>query len=208
MLATRIENAKICLRINYTSGTFNGLDAIFDSFSTNAKKNIHIDLQRVWQTYDEEGTPLGEEAIIFSNKCLDNGFNLLNPYVDSSKGCPCYADKIHFAHINFDGKIYKCTARNYEEINELGYIDENGIIQWDPKKLMPPHRKLSFENKTCINCKFLPVCLGPYFQKRYENRSHSSFCFINSYKVFFPEYIKLKYKQKFNNHKVENSPLL
>ena len=67
------------------------------------------------------------------------------------------------------------------------------------KKLMPAHRILSFDNEICLNCKFLPVCLGPCYQKRFENRNIKSYCFFDGYNEFLNDYILLKYKQKFRN---------
>ncbi len=198
-LVSKVENAKVCLRINYDDKTFNGLESIFNSFAE-IRQNIHIDLQRVWQTYENEGMPIGKAAVDFSTKCIDFGFKLMNTYLEAGRGTPCYADRINFAHINYDGRIYKCTARNYEDSNELGYIDENGLIKWHTKKLMPSHRKLSFENEICLTCKFLPICLGPCYQKRYENRCISSYCFRDGYDEFINDYIILKYKQKFKNN--------
>ncbi|MBN1988286.1 MAG: radical SAM protein [Bacteroidales bacterium] len=192
------NDAKICLRINYDKKTFNGLNSIFKYFA-NIKNNIYIDLQRVWQTYEEEGMPIGNSAIEFSNQCIENGFKLMNSYITTGKGTPCYADRMNFAHINFDGKVYKCTARNYEEKNELGIIDDKGFIKWHTGKLMPPHRKFSFDNEQCLKCKYLPICLGPCFQKRFEKTLEAGYCFAQGYNEFIKDYIILKYRQKFND---------
>lgn len=63
---------------------------------------------------------------------------------------------------------------------------------------MPPHRKFSFDNEQCLKCKYLPICLGPCYQKRFERISESGYCFAQGYEQFIEDYIVLKYRQKFN----------
>ena len=49
-------------------------------------------------------------------------------------GISCYADRINYANINYDGNVYKCTAQDYTSETALGFLDENGQIRWDKEK--------------------------------------------------------------------------
>jgi len=195
ILLNEIPTAHVILRINYTDETFNGLDDIFDCFPEIVKSKISIDLQRVWQTYNEEGRPINDKMIQFATKCVDAGFNLKDSFIEINKGCVCYADRFNYAHINYDGKVYKCTARNYEDKNLLGYINENGNMIWNLSKISKTHFKPGYKNDVCIKCKYLPVCLGPCAQKRFENIRLENLCFYEDYDQHFNDYVILKYKQ-------------
>lgn len=201
-----IENSQIILRINYTDKTFEGLDCIFDFFSKENRNRVFIDLQRIWQTYEEEGNPINKKMINFALLAVKNGFNLADTFISTNRGCTCYADRFNFAHINYDGKIYKCTARNYEEKDVMGVFDENGSILWNTNKLSKTLCTSSFDNNECLYCKYLPICLGPCSQKRLENHKTESYCFKNDYEENMNELIIMKYllfrQEQINNYKI------
>ncbi len=54
----------------------------------------------------------------------------------------CYADKINQMTVNYDGGVYKCTARDFNEKNRLGQLCDDGTVLWDkmhPGKDMNPN---------------------------------------------------------------------
>ena len=81
------------------------------------------------------------------------------------RGILCYADRINYAHINYDGNVYRCTANDYTADNALGYVDDAGNIVWDEAKTNGWSDKAFFDNPVCLSCKLLPLCGGPCFNK-------------------------------------------
>lgn len=87
----------------------------------------------------------------------------------STKKKACYADRYHQAVINYDGSVFKCTARDFAKTNERdGILMNDGRIDWDEKKFNKRLGKTTIENKYCNNCKYLPLCFGPCSQKQLE----------------------------------------
>lgn len=56
--------------------------------------------------------------------------------------------------------ILKCTACNDLYDNKShGTLNVNGSITWD-KDFMKKYEAKSYENETCLACKYLPICMG------------------------------------------------
>ena len=62
--------------------------------------------------------------------------------------------------INFNGDVIKCTACNdlYENKTH-GIIQNDGSISWN-MDFIRKYEVKSFENKRCLQCKQLPICMG------------------------------------------------
>jgi radical SAM protein with 4Fe4S-binding SPASM domain len=106
----------------------------------------------------------------------------------------CYADRYYHSVINYDGKIYKCTAHT---AHEDGILHDNGIIEWNHKTLVQLYSNATFENKRCIKCKHLPLCLGPCSQNA-KDKSNMP-CFLNISEITINQFIIETYNKKINN---------
>lgn len=75
-------------------------------------------------------------------------------------GKRCYADTIRQSVVNYDGTLYKCTARNFADHKaSVGYLNDEGIPVWN-QNYYKHYLKPVFDNNKCRDCIFLPVCLG------------------------------------------------
>ncbi|WP_363317877.1 SPASM domain-containing protein [uncultured Parabacteroides sp.] len=75
---------------------------------------------------------------------------------------------------------------------------ENGDIQWK-QDLEKRFEKATFENKKCLSCRMLPVCMGPCSQKISELKDKediSSVCMFNALEMELNEYIELLYNNR------------
>ncbi len=79
---------------------------------------------------------------------------------------PCYADKKNEAVINYNGDVYKCTARDFTKENKYGELNEEGEIEWNEKILT--WETLKIQSKACQNCRILPLCGGGCHQINLE----------------------------------------
>ncbi len=86
----------------------------------------------------------------------------------------CYADKVNSAVINYNGDVYKCTARDFLKDQREGFINEEGKLVWENGNL---ERRMSskFQNPPCLRCKILPICNGGCSQHALEN-SGKAYC--------------------------------
>ncbi|MDR2835658.1 MAG: radical SAM protein [Bacteroidales bacterium] len=172
LLSENINN-KILVRINYTQQSIKNIIDILPYFSEKAKKNIFFLFQQVWQETGIKTVSAEDYKIEFEKL----GFQIKNNRINDSY-YNCYADRVEQAVINYDGNVYKCTARDF--VNQIpdGKLCENGGIEWDYNLISKRFGNTTFENKHCIVCDFLPVCMGPCSQKMIEVKETSDFSLI------------------------------
>ncbi|HOH74428.1 MAG TPA: hypothetical protein PKW38_01450, partial [Paludibacteraceae bacterium] len=64
---------------------------------------------------------------VFKANNLKTSYNKYNDSVRES----CYGDKKNQATINFNGDVYKCTARDFKPENREGVLMDDGTIEWN-----------------------------------------------------------------------------
>lgn len=125
------------LRINYTIDNLSTVGTIINDFrnlTADEKKFLQVDLQRVWQDSNSNNTILNEDLLEkYMLSFKDIGIPVSAPIMDQVWN-PCYADKTNQAVINYNGDVFKCTARDFTRENRLGVLNEDGTIKWDEKK--------------------------------------------------------------------------
>lgn len=203
-----VANMKLCLknelhvsaRINISAETISDLLLIIEDFKdiTNKDKEyLTFSFHEVWQ--EEKNLTADISAIV-------NEFryhNLKSTYLGESSAsikASCYADKKNHATINYNGDVFKCTARDFDEGSREGVLDESGAITWNQKyqKRIYDSR---FSNKPCLECKILPVCNGGCSQHRMENHG-IDYCVHN-----FDDHSKLQVvREKFFTRVASRAP--
>lgn len=205
MICENLKYSHISLRINYKDETLEDIKDIVNNFPKKNRDKIKIDFQRIWQTFDE-GISLNEKLREKINLCQDYGFDTSSAHFELHKGFKCYADRWHGSAINYDGNIYKCTARDFTEENSCGYLQKDGRIKWKPERTFKRFAKATFDNKMCLNCKLLPMCLGPCSQKIIETKEEDleKICYLKLMEVSVEDFIINQYKQLLRKKEKEN----
>lgn len=166
-------NVHLTLRCNFTSDSI----ACFTDVITDLKQvlgdepaninNLTIDFHRVWQDQNRQisnrdDITITEETVkkLFANE----GFNLtarkdINRY-------RCYADRMNHALINFDGNVFRCTARDFTPQRAEGKLTESGEIVWNT--LSDERNRIKWANLTCKSCEIYPICSGNCSQSKLE----------------------------------------
>lgn len=167
----KMPYARVTLRINYDNTTLTGdLNAVLDEFPKALRSRIGVDFQRVWQTFSgvkDKGENLlldsvMEQAVSNGYKCYSTGG--LHP----GQFYSCHVGRNNFACINYDGNVFKCTARPFDESHKVGRLEMNGKIEWDTAKLCQYQGHSPLEDE-CKDCSYLPLCMGPCPQSYLEN---------------------------------------
>lgn len=167
------------IRINYTMDKLTDCSYILkdlESIKPENKKLLSISLHCVWQTI---GDLKGREKEIFEYMNLFHkaGFSVYSPTHLTSNIPLCYGDRTNSAIINYNGDVFKCTARKFDTGKREGYLHDNGYIIWDESKINK--RMSSFLlNKPCLSCRLLPHCLGGCTQNQLERKDlEKGYCF-------------------------------
>ena len=153
------------VRVNCSVETLPGIPAILEDFErldTAFKKNIHFDFHKVWQVSEDIEDNLRDYRLQFR----DRGFRVRGGIYDTLTQS-CYADKKNHVTINYNGDVFKCTARDFKKEDVEGTLNEDGTLDWNGKY----HKRLSskFKNPPCFECKIFPICGGGCSQHAIEN---------------------------------------
>ena len=201
------------IRINYDNNTLKKINGLIYDLSSLNKDVFFFYMERVWQTLEssnaEEQVALIKNAI---RQFSENGIEMhFGPFAYGKKDYSCQAEIKDFAVINYNGKVYKCNGRKLIEENALGELLDSGDIKWNNELLNIRELHKTYENPKCLNCKFLPLCMGPCSQKQIENNWNdiNLICPLNTIGMTINDYFSLcfevKYrctKQKFQNDKM------
>lgn len=76
--------------------------------------------------------------------------------------------KRYHALINYDGEVFKCTARDFTTQNRLGYLSSTGTIVWEHNSL-EKRLVLKFSKSCCHACRIAPLCGGGCCQRAHES---------------------------------------
>lgn len=161
-----IENAQIMLRINYTKENLVGIKDIISDIPEKYRGKIEVVFQQVWQTYNVISKEKEINVDGYKHYFSDCGF-IAPLYRLENKFHKCYADLLNQIVINFDGNVYKCTARDFANQKPDGKLQLDGKIKWG-NEYYNRFSKTTIENENCIDCSLLPACWGPCSQKILE----------------------------------------
>lgn len=192
ILSQNIKDVSIVLRINYDKHTLKNIDHIISDIPKDVAKNIVVDFQRVVQVRRTEGENIFLKGAI--EKFSKEGFKVRSWAFIPSKFIRCSSDRYNQIVINYDGYIYKCTARDYNEKWRIGKLLSDGNIEWNINMLYKYFGKAPFENEMCLNCKHLPLCNGLCVQKAVEISKDkiNNFCLYKQSEIEINTYIKYK----------------
>ena len=157
------------LRINYTDKNIENASKIAEDFmdiSEEIKNDyLYFDYHRVWQDHklDDTSDKLDDNL----NNIREKGFKAAGGYSPNNVKDSCYADKRNSAVINYNGDIYKCTARDFTKENRAGYISEKGELIWE-NDYLERRMNAKFNNKPCLSCRIMPLCNGGCSQHAME----------------------------------------
>ena len=162
-------NYRITIRINYTDRnikSINDIIADLEIIPEEKRKLIAVDFQRVWQ--EKNGKNVEDIVSDIIERFISRGFNAYEyKTISNASLFPCYADKKNEVLINYNGDVFKCTARDFETAQREGYLNDNAEIVWE-KFSFDERYKRKYTNKSCLACRIMPICMGGCSQKHIE----------------------------------------
>ena len=177
----------INLRINYDNKTLTHISELLQDIEGIEPSRLGFHLERVWQTEAESDASISvKDAILM---ILRSGYTV--SYMNfSRRSCSCKTSRTNQAVISYDGKVYKCSGRDFTDELQEGLLTDNGKIEWQEEKLQKRLDKVTFNDPRCKKCKMLPLCWGPCNQKLLEHPDrHESYCQLNNMEISLEDYI-------------------
>lgn len=148
------NNFNVVARINFTNDNIHSIETLindFDSAGFLQNPKFKVTFEKVWQVSITKQT----EDIVeryknhIRNKRRETCQHVFIPPES------CYCDYINTTVINYDGGLYRCTARDFNEDNKSGTIASDG-------KLALSMNSDDFADElfpdVCKSCFALPVC--------------------------------------------------
>ncbi len=190
------------LRINYDNHTLDSIPEILEKIKDLDRKKVFVHFERVWQT-ENESTEQSRillrtiiKKFIKAGFCVNQGTFRGYPY-----SCP--SDMKNSIVINYDGSIHKCNGRTLSQLTKYGVLKNDGSLDIDENLLAKRLSVATFENKECLSCKMLPVCMGPCSQKILEHNGEwsKSICSLISIDTSLSDYLVTDFWVKFKVEK-------
>jgi uncharacterized protein len=184
---------RVALRINYTKQNLQDLERIVWDLlplEEQYKEYLIITFHKVWQ---EEDLTLGDKIKNLRLFFKSHGFQTANGDIPNTLRQSCYADRKNHATINYNGEVFKCTARNFSSNAKEGDLKEDGSIEWNEK--FHQRMNIKFKNKPCLSCPIMPICNGGCSQVAIESKGED-YCVYNFDEQRKKEIVLEKYLQK------------
>jgi uncharacterized protein len=157
----------VALRINYTKDNIDDIEAIAADLKAAGVSDadpLAVSLHRVWQAEEIDPAAVRQKM----QRLQESGFRSDALFTHGKAITdPCYADKRNQVTINYNGDVFKCTAREFSEENREGVLGDDGEIDWGGN--LETRMDLKFKNPPCLKCRVLPLCNGGCTQVMKEN---------------------------------------
>ena len=163
------KDVQITLRFNCTGNnvrTFVDVLADLKNWSTEEKSKIRIDLQQVWQDTPRTDVDMQVEFKKIRELFMKEGF-----YVNEVRAVSpsrCYGDHANHFIVNYNGDLYKCSARDFTKENREGVLTSDGDLEWNEKRAV--RERIKYGNAACIACRIYPLCHGGCSQGKLEQQ--------------------------------------
>ncbi|WP_137905452.1 radical SAM/SPASM domain-containing protein [Chryseobacterium sp. 2VB] len=163
------EKISVLIRINYTAENIDSTKEIVNDLidlNEEDRSYLSISFHQVWQ--DIEVNNIDDKVKEVMELYQKHNLIPKGEETELLEGLtnPCYADKKNEAVINYNGDVYKCTARDFTKENKYGELNDEGEIEWNEKILT--WEELKIQSKACQNCRILPLCGGGCHQINLE----------------------------------------
>lgn len=160
---------ELTLRLNMTHvniDTFVDIIDDLDNLPESSKKNMIIDIQRVWQDLtSQRSSDFSKKQEGFRDILIRAGYKVNElKHIDPSR---CYADKDNCIVVNYNGDLFKCTARDFLKQNREGVLNDDGTLVWNRKREL--RDSIKYGNEVCRDCRIYPLCHGGCSQFKMDN---------------------------------------
>lgn len=163
------------VRFNYTAKSIPSFIDVVKDFShlpQEQKQLVNFTFQRVWQ--DNEGDASQVEQQV---EHIERAFEQAGLFVNNAKSyiVPyCYADGVNTVVVNYNGDLFKCTARDFAPKSKEGTLAADGTLRWNER--LRKRMSIRHGSDTCLQCRIYPICHGGCSQMKLEAPDGISSC--------------------------------
>ncbi|MBP3473105.1 MAG: radical SAM protein [Paraprevotella sp.] len=186
------------VRFNYSADNIlSFLDVLedFNAINNLPKDLVRFNFQQVWQDKSNR-TEILEQMLKIKKAFKDDGYQV--DCDDIHHRHVCYADGCNHIVINYNGDIFKCTARDFKHEICEGHLTSEGFIEYNERY----HHRMSTKycNKACLACSILPICNGGCSQNKMEQNDFVH-CYKNMDETSKKDYVVNRMKEIISQYK-------
>jgi len=160
-----LKNFRVTIRCNATKENVRSFQNVIKDFQDISNfSNLRFSFHKVWQEADDDEFKLGVEDLkkmVFGQTFSSN----IDSYFGDSVN-PCYGDYSNNYVFNYNGDVFKCTARDFKSQNRVGKLNSNGEIAFNTSALIRTKKSLSLECPSCRRLPFCPICSQVRFESK------------------------------------------
>lgn len=163
------------VRFNYTAKSIPSFIDVVKDFShlqQEQKPLVNFTFQRVWQDNEGDADQVGQQV-----EHIERAFEQAGLFVNNAKSyiVPyCYADGVNTAVVNYNGDLFKCTARDFAPKSKEGTLAADGTLRWNER--LRKRMSIRHGSDTCLQCRIYPICHGGCSQMKLEAPDGISSC--------------------------------
>lgn len=163
------------VRFNYTAKSIPSFIDVVKDFShlpQEQKQLVNFTFQRVWQDNEGEASQVEQQV-----EHIERAFEQAGLFVNNAKSyiVPyCYADGVNTAVVNYNGDLFKCTARDFAPKSKEGTLAADGTLRWNER--LRKRMSIRHGGDTCLQCRIYPICHGGCSQMKLEAPDGISSC--------------------------------
>lgn len=163
------------VRFNYTAKSIPSFIDVVKDFSHLPQEQKHLvnfTFQRVWQDNEGDADQVGQQV-----EHIERAFEQAGLFVNNAKSyiVPyCYADGVNTAVVNYNGDLFKCTARDFAPKSKEGTLAADGTLRWNER--LRKRMSIRHGSDTCLQCRIYPICHGGCSQMKLEAPDGISSC--------------------------------
>jgi uncharacterized protein len=162
------------VRINISEDTLTGINELladFNEIDGEDRMYINFDMHKVWQVEKNIEAEINNVRFLFRDADFNSKIADAGSVINS-----CYGDKRYQATLNYNGEVFKCTARDFKQNTGEGQLLADGTIEWNER--YEKRMNIKFNNPPCRECNILPLCGGGCSQHALEN-ANREYCIFN-----------------------------
>lgn len=163
------------VRFNYTAKSIPSFIDVVKDFShlpQEQKQLVNFTFQRVWQDNEGDASQIEQQV-----EHIERAFEQAGLFVNNAKSyiVPyCYADGVNTAVVNYNGDLFKCTARDFAPKSKEGTLAADGTLRWNER--LRKRMSIRHGSDTCLQCRIYPICHGGCSQMKLEAPDGISSC--------------------------------
>ncbi|MDN5553704.1 radical SAM/SPASM domain-containing protein [Prevotella sp.] len=149
-----LDGFRVIIRCNYTKENIRSFQKVIADFNDLVDRpNLRFSFHKVWQETEDEELKIGIKELKANIAGIKFQSNINSYFGDSVN--PCYGDYMNNYVFNYNGDVFKCTARDFAPEHRIGKLTETGVIDFNNLALQRVKKSMTSE---CYTCRRLPIC--------------------------------------------------